>query len=70
MAALSSNEAIGTTARLGLLRLGAGRLGAVVDGPNLKPSSGLYAWTRVDSGVKRGDPPGSVEDSWTTVRRP
>lgn len=29
MASLQSNEPIGTTARLGVLRLGAGRLGAL-----------------------------------------
>lgn len=67
MAALTSNEAIGTTARLGVLRLGASRLAAIPDANNLK-SGGRYAWERVDSGTKRGDPPGSVEDSWTTGR--
>ena len=63
MAALTSNEAIGTPARLGVLRLGAGRLGAIPRASQIT-SGGIYAWARVDSGVKHGDPPGSVTDAW------
>lgn len=67
MAALSSNESIGTPARLGVARLGATRLGAIPRATQIT-STGLYAWARTDSGVKRGDPLGSVEDSWTVGR--
>lgn len=67
MASLTSNEAIGTTARLGVLRLGAGRLSAIPDANNLK-AGGRYAWERKDSGTKYGDPPGSVESGWSTTR--
>jgi hypothetical protein len=65
--ALTSNEAIGTPARLGVARLGATRLGACPRATQIT-SDGLYAWARVDSGVKHGDPPNSVEDSWTVGR--
>lgn len=64
---ITSNEVVGTTARLGVLRLGASRLAAIPDANNLK-AGGRYAWERKDSGVKRGDPPGSVESGWTTGR--
>lgn len=67
MAALSSNETIGTPARLGVARLGATRLGAIPRATQIT-SAGLYAWGWVDSGVKHGDPPSSVEDSWTVGR--
>ena len=67
MAALSSNESIGAPARLGVARLGATRLGACPRSTQIT-STGLYAWAAVDSGVKHGDPPSSVEDSWTTGR--
>lgn len=67
MAALSSNESIGTPARLGVARLGATRLGAAPRATQIT-AAGLYAWGREDTGVKRGDPPTSVEDSWTTGR--
>lgn len=64
---LTSNEAIGTPARLGVARLGATRLGACPRITQVK-APGVYAWERADSGVKRGDPPTSVEDSWTVGR--
>ena len=69
MAALSSNETIGTPARLGVLRLGAGRLGAIPRASQLD-SVGNYAWTRrdTDDGAREGEPPGSAQDSWTVVR--
>ena len=65
--ALTSNEIIGTPARLGVARLGATRLGAIPRGTQIT-SGGIYAWAWVDSGTKKGDPPGSVEDSWTVGR--
>ena len=65
--ALTSNEAIGTPARLKVARLGATRLGAAPRATQIT-ATGLYAWGRVDSGVKHGDPPGSVENSWTVGR--
>lgn len=69
MPALSSNETIGTTARLGVLRLGAGRLGATPRASQLD-SAGLYAWTRRDTSDNRreGDPPTSEQNSWTVGR--
>lgn len=65
--ALTSNEAIGTPARLGVARLGATRLGATPRASQIV-APGIYAWARVDSGVKRGDPPDSVENAWTVGR--
>lgn len=70
MPALQSNEPIGTTARLGVLRLGAGRLGAIPRSSQLK-SLGRYAWTRSDGvggAVNDGRPPTAVVSGWTTVR--
>lgn len=67
MAALTSNEAIGTPARLGVARLGATRLGATPLSSQVK-APGVYSWARRDSGTKYGDPPTSVEDSWTVLR--
>lgn len=46
MAALSSNQLILTTARLGLLRLGVGRLGAIVQRAADMGAGGVYLWTR------------------------
>lgn len=65
--ALTSNEAIGTPARLGVARLGATRLGACPRSSQVV-APGVYAWARADSGVKHGDPPTSVENSWTVGR--
>jgi len=69
MAAISSNETIGTPARLGVARLGATRLGAA---PRLSQiaSDGVYAWARRDTtdGLREGDPPTSVDNSWTVGR--
>jgi hypothetical protein len=65
--ALTSNEAIGTPARLGVARLGATRLGAIPRATQIV-SPGVYAWAWGDSGVKHGDPPTSVENSWTIGR--
>ena len=59
--ALQANEPIGTTARLGVLRLGAGRLGATPLASQLQPGTGLYAW---DATL----PPGAVAGGWTVVR--
>jgi len=65
--ALTSNETIGTPARLGVARLGATRLGAIPRATQIV-SPGVYAWAWSDSGVKHGDPPTSVENSWTIGR--
>ena len=64
---LSSNEMIGTPARLGVARLGATRLAAVPRSTQVE-APGVYSWSHRDSGVKHGDPPTSVEDSWTVGR--
>lgn len=71
MAALQSNEPIGTAARLGVMRLGACRLGAVPRTSQLKPSTGIYAWVRSDGqggNVNRGQPPAVALGGWTTGR--
>lgn len=71
MAAIQSTEPIGTTARLSVLRLGAGRLSALPRSSQLKPGTGIYAWVRSDGIgglVNHGQPPGAQQDSWTTVR--
>lgn len=69
MASLSSNETIGTPARLGVARLGASRLGAAPRASQIT-SDGVYAWARRDTedDLREGDPPASVENSWTTGR--
>jgi hypothetical protein len=64
---LTSNELIGTPARLAVARLGATRLGAIPRSTQVK-APGVYAWAWSDSGVKHGDPRTSVEDSWTVGR--
>jgi len=69
MSGVTSNEPIGTTARLGVLRLGAGRLGAVPRASQL--TGGKYAWTRSDGAggaVNDGRPVGAASGGWTTVR--
>jgi hypothetical protein len=71
VAGLTSNEPIGTTARLGVLRLGAGRLGAIPRASQLVPGTGLYAWTRSDGvggAVNDGRPVGAATGGWTTLR--
>lgn len=71
MAALTTNEPIGTTARLGVVRLGAGRLGAVCRSAQLKSGTGIYAWTRSDGNdgeVNDGRHPDAVTGGWTTGR--
>lgn len=70
MAAITSTEPIGTAGRLGVLRLGAGRLGATPRSGQLT-STGTYAWVRSDgagSAVNDGRPPGAQTGGWTTVR--
>jgi len=64
---LTSNELIGTPARAGVARAGATRSGAIPRASQVK-APGVYAWEHADSGVKHGDPPTSVEDSWTVGR--
>lgn len=70
MAALSSNEPIGTTARLGVARLGAARLGACPRSSQLT-TTGVYAWVRSDGSageVNDGRHPDAVTGGWTTTR--
>jgi hypothetical protein len=70
VAALSSNEPIGTPARLGVARLGAARLGACPRASQLTVA-GLYAWTRSDGSageVNDGRHPDAVVGGWTTLR--
>lgn len=67
---LTSNEPVGTTARLGVLRLGAGRLAAIPRASQLT-TTGTYAWTRSDGlggDTNDGQPPLAVNGGWTTVR--
>lgn len=71
MAAITSNEPIGTTSRLGVLRLGAGRLAAICRSGQLRTGTGIYAWLRSDGNngdVNDGQPPTAVNGGWTTVR--
>jgi len=71
MAGLTSNEPIGTTARLAVLRLGGGRLCALPRSSQLKPGTGIYAWVRSDGmggEVNDGRPPGAATGGWTTGR--
>lgn len=70
MAAIQSNEPIGTTGRLGVARLGAARLGAVPRASNLT-ATGTYAWVRSDGAggnVNDGRPSGAQTGGWTTTR--
>lgn len=69
MAAISSNETIGTPARLGVARLGATRLGATPRASQIT-SDGVYAWARRDTSdnLREGDPPTSEQNSWTVGR--
>lgn len=70
MAAITSTEPIGTTARLGVLRLGASRLSAIPRSSQLK-ANGLYAWVRSDGpngDINDGQPPVAANDGWTTAR--
>lgn len=60
--AINSNDLAQITARLGMLRLGTGRLGAVEIANRLK-SNGEFIWNRTDA----GDPDDTVA-GWTTVR--
>ena len=71
MAALQSNEPVGTTSRLEVLRLGAGRLAAIPRSSQLKPGTGIYAWVRSDGfggEVNDGRPPDAVVGGWVTGR--
>lgn len=71
MAALASNEPIGTSARLAVARLGAARLGAIPRSSQLKPTTGIYAWVRSDGvggSVNDGRPPNAQTGGWTTLR--
>lgn len=70
MPSLTVNEPIGTTARLGVLRLGAARLSALPRASQLK-AAGLYAWTRSDGtggDTNDGQNPSAVSGGWTTGR--
>ena len=70
MSALTSNEPIGTTARLGVARLGAARLGAVPRSSQLT-ATGTYAWVRSDGAageVNDGRHPSAAVGGWTTGR--
>ena len=68
--ALSTNESVGTTARLGVRRLGASRLGAVVTVNNLdKDLDGTYGWKRKDTTLRLGRPETqSVSSGWDKQR--
>ena len=71
MTGITSTEPIGTTARLGVLRLSAGRLQAIPRSVQLKPGTGRYAWVRSDGfggQVNDGRPPDDAAGSWTTGR--
>ncbi len=69
--AITSTEPVGTTARLGVMRLGASRLGAIARASQLKPGTGVYAWVRSDGpggNTNDGQPPVAANNSWTTGR--
>ena len=68
--AITSTEPIGTTARLGVLRLGASRLSAIPRASQLK-AGGIYAWVRSDGpggDTNDGQPPTAEQGGWTTGR--
>lgn len=68
---LTSTEPVGTTARLGVMRLGATRLGGVLKSSQMKPGTGIYAWVRSDGlngDVNDGQPPVAANAGWTTGR--
>lgn len=67
--ALTSNEPIGTPARLGVARLGATRLGATPRASQIT-SAGIYAWARLDTAdsLREGEPPVNAQNSWTVGR--
>lgn len=70
MSAIQSNEPIGTTARLGVARLGASRLSAIPRTGQLM-AGGVYAWQRSDGSggdVNDGQHPSAVNAGWTTGR--
>lgn len=70
MTGLTSNEPIGTTARLHVARIGATRLGAVPRSSQLT-STGVYAWARSDGAAgdtNDGQPPTAANGGWTTLR--
>jgi len=68
--ALSTNESIGTTARLGVARLGASRLGAVVTVNNLdKDLDGTYGWKRLDTTLRLARPETQeTSAAWDKIR--
>jgi hypothetical protein len=69
--ALTTNESVGASGRLNVLRLGASRLGGHVTTDALdKDLDGTYAWKRLDSGVRYGAPALSELESgnWTITR--
>jgi hypothetical protein len=68
MAIIAANEPVGTSARLNVLRLGAGRLGAIMRGARttpvqagqLVPTTGRMGWERSDGNggdTNDGQPP-------------
>ena len=69
--ALSTNESVGATSRLSVLRLGASRLSGVVTVDNLdKDLDGTYGWKRLDDGTRDGAPELSdpAAGKWTVTR--
>lgn len=66
--ALEDSQIPGQTARLNVLRLGASRLGAAIDSPNLQDgANGLYDYSR---STPQAGPPGAAQNSWTEVIDP
>jgi hypothetical protein len=68
--ALSTNESVGATARLNVLRLGASRLAGVVTVNNLdKDLDGTYGWKRLDTALRLGRPETQQDSSgWDKTR--
>lgn len=67
---LTSNEPIGTTSRVGVMRVGAFRVGAAPRASQLT-ATGTYAWRRSDGAggeVNDGRHPNAVAGGWTTGR--
>lgn len=69
---LTTVESIGTSARLGVARLGATRLGGIITDDQLdKDLDGTYAWKRLDGVEPRLSAPASAalqSGNWTISR--
>lgn len=69
MAGLTTNESIGTSARINVARISSCRLGAVVPEDNLDPDlDGTYGWKRADGEPRLGRPVVNADyTGWSVV---